>query len=97
MRASIAALAPSAGRKQLVDRYVAVWNDPDAQRRRRAVAELWTDDAGHTLQAPHEVRQAARALDVTADVPRPRPPRVRRAGGPRVRGVRRALSAARPR
>ena len=50
----------------IVDRYVAVWNEPDADRRRRAVAELWTEDAVHFLQPPNEVREAAAALDVTA-------------------------------
>jgi hypothetical protein len=50
----------------LVDRYVALWNEPDADRRRRAVAELWTEDAVHFLQPPQEVREAAAALDVTA-------------------------------
>jgi hypothetical protein len=52
--------------RNLVDRYVAVWNEPDAERRRRAIAELWTEDAVHVLEPPQEVRQAAEALDVTA-------------------------------
>ncbi|MFJ4656912.1 hypothetical protein ACIP5Y_37090 [Nocardia sp. NPDC088792] len=28
----------------LVDRYTALWNEPDAELRRRAIAELWTAD-----------------------------------------------------
>jgi hypothetical protein len=28
----------------LAERYIAAWNEPDAEARRRAVAELWTDD-----------------------------------------------------
>jgi hypothetical protein len=28
----------------LAERYIATWNEPDEQARRRAVAELWTDD-----------------------------------------------------
>ena len=28
----------------LAERYIAAWNEPDADARRRAVAELWTDD-----------------------------------------------------
>jgi hypothetical protein len=30
-----------------IDRYVGIWNDPDAERRRRSVAALWTEDAEH--------------------------------------------------
>ena len=33
----------------LVARYIAVWNEPDAQRRRERVAELW-GDSGQSLQ-----------------------------------------------
>jgi hypothetical protein len=43
----------------LTDRYVAVWNEPDATRRRAAVRELWTEDASHVLQAPQDVRRTA--------------------------------------
>lgn len=32
---------------QLVERYVAVWNERDAGRRRRAIAELWAEDGAH--------------------------------------------------
>lgn len=34
----------------LVDRYVAVWNEPDPQARRQRVAELWTPDGSHFTQ-----------------------------------------------
>jgi SnoaL-like domain len=33
---------------ELVDRYLAVWNEPDADTRGRAVAELWTEGGGYT-------------------------------------------------
>ncbi|MEV1007879.1 hypothetical protein [Streptomyces sp. NPDC049881] len=46
----------------LTDRYVAVWNEPDAERRRAAVRELWSADAVHVLQPPQEIRQAAEGL-----------------------------------
>lgn len=39
---------------ELVDRYVALWNEPDNQRLRQAISELFTDDAAHltpTLEA----------------------------------------------
>ena len=51
---------------QLVERYAAVWNEPDAERRRQAVNQLWTEDAVHVLQPPQAVRQAAAALAVEA-------------------------------
>jgi hypothetical protein len=31
----------------LVDRYIAVWNEPDPERRRRGIAGLWTEDGVH--------------------------------------------------
>lgn len=45
--------------RQLADRYVALWNDPDADRRRRTIAELWTPDASHLVQPPQEIRAIA--------------------------------------
>jgi hypothetical protein len=46
----------------LTDRYVAVWNEPDAEVRRNAIRELWSEDATHVLQAPQDIRQAAEGL-----------------------------------
>jgi hypothetical protein len=51
---------------ELVDRYVAIWHEADAERRQSAVAELWTEEAIHILQPPEDVREAAAALNVTA-------------------------------
>lgn len=48
--------------KSLVDRYVAVWGESDAVRRRDAIRELWTDDAVHVLKPPEEMRAAGAAL-----------------------------------
>jgi hypothetical protein len=45
--------------EQLADRYVALWNEPDAGRRRRIIAELWTADGSQILQPPQEIRQIA--------------------------------------
>ncbi|WP_418129316.1 hypothetical protein ABL849_24270 [Variovorax sp. 375MFSha3.1] len=46
---------------RLADRYVAVWNEPDAEARRAAIAGLWVPDGEHyvrTLQARgHEALQ----------------------------------------
>ena len=45
--------------QELADRYVALWNEPDADRRRRMIAELWTQDGRHILQPPQEIRGIA--------------------------------------
>ncbi|MEU8344346.1 hypothetical protein AB0C74_21820 [Spirillospora sp. NPDC048832] len=48
--------------RDLTDRYTAVWGEPDPERRRAAIQELWSADAVHVLQAPQEMRQAAEGL-----------------------------------
>ena len=47
---------------ELVRRYVAVWNEPDAELRRKAIHDLWAEDGVHILQPPREIRQAAAGL-----------------------------------
>ena len=44
---------------ELADRYLALWNEPDADRRRQETAELWTQDARHLVQPPQEIRAIA--------------------------------------
>ena len=44
---------------ELADKYLALWNEPDADQRRRMVAELWTEDGTHILQPPQEIREIA--------------------------------------
>src|SRR3954447_8334950 len=44
---------------ELAEKYVALWNEPDADRRRRMIVELWTDDGRHILQPPQEIREIA--------------------------------------
>jgi hypothetical protein len=44
---------------QLAERYVALWNEPDGDRRRRMIADLWTPDGRHVLQPPQEIRAIA--------------------------------------
>jgi hypothetical protein len=41
------------------EKYLALWNEPDADRRRRMIAELWTEDGRHILQPPQEIREIA--------------------------------------
>src|ERR671921_2326959 len=43
----------------LAEKYVALWNEPDADRRRRMISELWTEDGRHILQPPQEIRAIA--------------------------------------
>src|SRR2546430_7026900 len=38
--------------RELVDRHPAIWNEPDADRRRKAFRELWSENAVHILQPP---------------------------------------------
>ncbi len=33
---------------EIVDRYIAVWNEPDERARARAIADLWTASGGYT-------------------------------------------------
>jgi hypothetical protein len=52
--------------EELADRYVAVWNEPDAEVRRRAVRELWTEDGVNLLDPPDEVVKRAEELGINA-------------------------------
>jgi hypothetical protein len=47
---------------ELCDRYVAVWNERDPERRRAMVAELWAPEGEHVLVPPQEVREAAAGM-----------------------------------
>jgi hypothetical protein len=49
----------SRGATDLAQKYLALWNEPDADRRRRMIAELWTEDGRHLLQPPQEIRGIA--------------------------------------
>jgi hypothetical protein len=44
---------------EIVDRYVALWNEPDPSRRRAAVHDLWAADAVHLLTPPKEIADGA--------------------------------------
>ncbi len=44
---------------ELAQKYTALWNVADADRRRRMIAELWTEDGRHILQPPQEIRAIA--------------------------------------
>jgi hypothetical protein len=38
---------------ELAERYTAVWMEPDCDRRRKAIADLWSEDAIHTYPPAH--------------------------------------------
>jgi hypothetical protein len=44
---------------KLAKEYLALWNEPDAEHRRRMIAELWTENGRHILQPPQEIRAVA--------------------------------------
>jgi hypothetical protein len=44
---------------ELAQQYVALWNEPDPDRRRRMIAKLWTEHGTHILQPPQEIRRIA--------------------------------------
>src|ERR687897_2428928 len=44
---------------ELAEKYMALWNEPDADRRRRMIAEVWTEDGSQILQPPQEMREIA--------------------------------------
>ena len=44
---------------ELAEKYVALWNESDGDRRRRMIAELWTEEGRHILQPPEEIRELA--------------------------------------
>jgi hypothetical protein len=43
----------------LAQTYIALWNEPEADRRRRMIAELWAEGGRHILQPPQEIREIA--------------------------------------
>jgi len=52
--------------KKLAERYVALWNEPDAEARRTMIRELWPPAGEHVLDPPQELRKTANALGFDA-------------------------------
>src|SRR6266511_1691893 len=52
--------------KALVERYMALWNEPDPDARRAIIRQLWAPAGEHVLDPPQELRQGARALGFAA-------------------------------
>jgi len=55
---------------ELAERYTAVWMEPEGERRRKAIADVWSEDAIHVLQPTEAVYEAAqeRAVNPTWQV-----------------------------
>jgi hypothetical protein len=52
--------------QELAGRYLAVWNEPDAELRRKTIHGLWAEDGVHVLQPPQEIRTIAGGLGFTS-------------------------------
>jgi hypothetical protein len=52
---------------ELADRYVALWNEADPDRRRELIAGLWAEDGEYILQAAEEARKIAAGPGVGAN------------------------------
>jgi hypothetical protein len=51
--------------KQLIDSWIAQWNEPDAQQRRRLIREVWDEDGYHLMvNPPQEIRDTAATYGV---------------------------------
>ncbi|MEU4424037.1 hypothetical protein AB0F81_25695 [Actinoplanes sp. NPDC024001] len=48
----------------IAERYIGLWNEPDAGLRRRTIEELWAVDGTHLLEPPEEARAAADRLGI---------------------------------
>lgn len=48
--------------QDLAGRYIALWTEPDAELRRKAIEQLWAEDGAHILQPPVEIREVATGL-----------------------------------
>jgi hypothetical protein len=47
---------------ELVERYVAMWNEPDSEARRAMVRERWAPEGAQILQPPLEMLEQARRV-----------------------------------
>ena len=46
----------------ITEKYVSLWNEPDPERRRQLIRELWTEDGSQVLEPPQEMIAAATAI-----------------------------------
>jgi hypothetical protein len=48
--------------KKIADRYVALWNEPDPNVRRKIIRGLWAPSGEHVLDPPQDIRKTAHDL-----------------------------------
>jgi hypothetical protein len=48
--------------RDLAVRYIALWTEPDAESRRKAIQGLWVEGGAHILRPPVEIREIAAGL-----------------------------------
>jgi hypothetical protein len=48
--------------QELAGRYIALWNEPDAEQRRKAIERVWAEGGVHVLHPPQEIREVAAGL-----------------------------------
>lgn len=54
-------------RKQLIDRWIAQWNEPSADERRRLIRDVWAEDGYQIMVNPPEgIRDTAARFGLTA-------------------------------
>ncbi|MFC4112543.1 hypothetical protein [Nonomuraea zeae] len=53
---------PNIDAQDLATRFVAMWNEPDPGLRRKAIEDLWAEQATHVLHPPQEIREVAAGL-----------------------------------
>jgi hypothetical protein len=57
---------PAIDAQDLAARYVAVWNEPDPETRRKTVHALWAEDGEHILLPPQQMHDQAVSLGFTS-------------------------------
>ncbi|MFG2791722.1 hypothetical protein [Streptomyces sp. NPDC048419] len=57
---------PAIDAQDLADRYIALWNEPDPETRRKTVHDLWAEDGEHILLPPQQMHEQAVGLGFTS-------------------------------
>jgi hypothetical protein len=57
---------PAVDAHDLAHRYIALWNEPDPETRRKTVHDLWAQDGQHLLLPPQQMHEQAVGLGFTS-------------------------------
>ncbi|NUW43240.1 hypothetical protein [Nonomuraea rhodomycinica] len=52
--------------QDIAARYIALWNEPDPALRRKAIEDVFAENAAHVLHPPQEIREIAAGLGFPA-------------------------------